>query len=354
MPVTKGKQKPKQAFKKLKKYVAAREKKTGTNNKLLIPKKIFQTWESSIVSNGMYNAVQSWIDKNPDWEYHFFDNDDRREFIKENFPKKVLIAYESLNPGSYKAGLWRFCVLYINGGIYADIKSMPIISMNEIIPKDASFLVCKDKSFRYQEFDGYIYTAFICSKAKSPFLKKTIDKVVDNINNGDYGNDQLSPTGPGAFGKGVNIALNRKETSEFLPGKFKLGKSIYYIWPVPEFKNNVYITDKNISFLQYSYPGYLEDKSSSIKSLESLQREYSFCWFFGSAYQGDSNKNINLSSQYYLNRKSYFVLKLFLTLCKNKCWKEAFCTLIKCFKSKKITVAGLFKLALEVVSCGKI
>ena len=47
--------------------------KNPSNNKeyKYIPKKIFQTWVTNQVSPGMYDAVHTWIDKNPDWEYLF-------------------------------------------------------------------------------------------------------------------------------------------------------------------------------------------------------------------------------------------------------------------------------------------
>ena len=120
--------------KELPKYLPPRD--TSPSNKKsykYIPKKIFQTWETNQVTPGMYDAVYTWIDKNPDWEYHFFDKDDRRNFIKDNFPKKVLDAYDNLIPGAYKADLWRYCVLYIHGGVYTDIKAVLLLGLNDVI-----------------------------------------------------------------------------------------------------------------------------------------------------------------------------------------------------------------------------
>ena len=54
----------------------------GKHKYKYIPKKIFQTGVSCEVTKGMYNAVHTWIDKNPDWEYHFFDDKACRNFIK--------------------------------------------------------------------------------------------------------------------------------------------------------------------------------------------------------------------------------------------------------------------------------
>ena len=51
----------------------------------------------------------------------YFNDNMCREFIKNNFRVEVLHAYDILIPTAYKADLWRFCVLYINGGIYGDL-----------------------------------------------------------------------------------------------------------------------------------------------------------------------------------------------------------------------------------------
>jgi mannosyltransferase OCH1-like enzyme len=70
----------------------------------------------------MNDCVNSIKTKNPDFIHHLFDDDDCRNFIKDNFPEDVLYAYDTLIPGAYKADLWCYCILYKKGGIYLDIK----------------------------------------------------------------------------------------------------------------------------------------------------------------------------------------------------------------------------------------
>ena len=96
-------------------YIAPRKSINHTYQH--IPKKVFQTWETHEVTQGMYDAAHTWIDKNLDWEYYFFDHLARRNFIKKHFSKEVVNAYDQLIPGCYtKLTLWRYCVLYIHGG----------------------------------------------------------------------------------------------------------------------------------------------------------------------------------------------------------------------------------------------
>jgi hypothetical protein len=58
---------------------------------------------------------------NPEMTFHLYDNDMCREFIKNNFDENVLYSYDKLIPGKYKSELWRYCILYIYGGIYLNI-----------------------------------------------------------------------------------------------------------------------------------------------------------------------------------------------------------------------------------------
>jgi mannosyltransferase OCH1-like enzyme len=83
-----------------------------------IPKYIFQTWQENKLTKGMQNAVDSLTRENPSWTYSLFSDLERRKFIDEYFRKDILDAYDNLIPGAYRADLWRYCVLYVLGGVY--------------------------------------------------------------------------------------------------------------------------------------------------------------------------------------------------------------------------------------------
>ena len=87
-----------------------------------IPLKIFQTYHTLHLPEQMRACVNKLIHNNPEFTHHLYDDTMCREFIKRNFQDKVVRAFDMLNPGAYKADLWRYCVLYIHGGIYLDIK----------------------------------------------------------------------------------------------------------------------------------------------------------------------------------------------------------------------------------------
>jgi len=161
--------------------------KTSYNS--VIPLNIFQTWHTKKLSPLMYNAILNVKNINPRFNYFLFDDNDCREFIRQHFAPDVLHSYDSLIPGAYKADLWRYCVLFIKGGIYLDIKYTPFNGFKFINLTESEHLVV--------DIDGRcIYNALMVCKAKNQTLLKAIRKIVDNVKNKYYGDTYLSPTGP--------------------------------------------------------------------------------------------------------------------------------------------------------------
>jgi mannosyltransferase OCH1-like enzyme len=69
----------------------------------------------------MKEARNILIEQNPEFEFKLFNEKECSKFIKNNFSDDVYDAYVRLIPYAYKCDLWRYCVLYIHGGIYLDI-----------------------------------------------------------------------------------------------------------------------------------------------------------------------------------------------------------------------------------------
>ena len=174
----------------------------------LIPKKIWQTWKTKDLPPKMKECVDSLKQQHPDFEHTLFDDEDCRNFIGANFPKEVLIAYDSLLPGAYKADLWRLCILYIHGGIYMDIKLKLSngVNLNMFLDND------------YFANGGYIennrtrigiYNAFMITRKANPILLNSIKHIVFNIAIKFYGTSPCSITGPLLVGKVVEASKKK-------------------------------------------------------------------------------------------------------------------------------------------------
>ena len=153
-----------------------------------IPKVIIQTHESKIFKDLYHeNAVSSLKLLNPEYDYVFFDNIQRREFIRNNFDLQTLEAYDILVPGAYKADLFRYCYLYKNGGCYFDYKIIGREPLRNIIKFEDECLLCVDYDRqntldRFQNCSQYL-NSVIMTTSNNEKLLKVIHACVDNILN---------------------------------------------------------------------------------------------------------------------------------------------------------------------------
>ena len=162
----------------------------------MINKKIYQTWKYKKLPNAAQSAIDKALSINPSFQHEVYDDSDVFYFIKENYDKDVLSAYESLNAGAAKADFWRYCVLHINGGIYLDVDSEILSSLDELIQTEDKAIVSRERNF------GLFVQWCLMFEAAHPILAKTIDKCVYNIKN-RTSSDILYVTGPRIYSEAV-------------------------------------------------------------------------------------------------------------------------------------------------------
>lgn len=166
----------------------------------IIPRNVYMTWIHKTLPPVIEKRIEKMKKNNPEFEFHIYDDDDCREFIKNHFRKEVLDTFNALVPGAYKADLWRCCVLYINGGIYMDIK------MGVIEPHKLNDFI-NDDFFVKDRLKETCYNAFMVSRKSSQFMLDAIERIVKNVKIKYYGKHCLSPTGPYLMGE---LAIKNK------------------------------------------------------------------------------------------------------------------------------------------------
>jgi len=197
-------------------------------NKNLIPKKIIQTWEHKDLNPDFQKMVDIWKTNNPDYEYYLFDKDEREKFISENFDKNIINTYKAIIPGAYKSDLFRYCYLYINGGIYIDIDTLCIGKLDDFLLSNIEFLVPIDLNINPLEGNHNLACGFIASIPKHPILLNCINKIVFHVENNIIPQSKLDFTGPGLLGRSVNIFLKNNETMSFV-GKEGIYNNIHFL-----------------------------------------------------------------------------------------------------------------------------
>jgi len=188
----------------------------------MIPKHIYQTWKTKEISDSLKPYVQSWKDINNDYEYTLFDDEDCIEFLSRHFESDVVRAYDTFAPGAFKADLWRYCVLYIHGGVYVDLDTLCVDSINKYID-GYDFVTVVDLNANPREGKHNLFNTFIASVPKHPILKTCIDRCVYHALNRIMPRSLLDVAGPGVLGRATNIYLGCSEDASFVGKEGQIG-----------------------------------------------------------------------------------------------------------------------------------
>lgn len=128
--------------------------------------------------------------------YILGDEECRKEIESADFPG-IAEAYHTLVPGSYKADLVRYYLLWKYGGIYMDDKSILRHSIDSHVFD--SFMIGKDGKatdfFVSSMPTGVPEIAFMGARQGSPIMKKTLELLIENVRNRVYSVNDLGITG---------------------------------------------------------------------------------------------------------------------------------------------------------------
>lgn len=203
----------------------------------LVPRIVHQTWFEDVTKEkypNMSRLIESW--KRSGWEYRFYSDSAAQEYLSTHFPPEVREAYDAINPGAFKADLFRYCVLLVDGGVYADMDVLLEANLDAAVPGDVGFMTPLDEPGMAVGHRMCLWNGLIASAPGHPFLAKTIETVTNNIRNRftsvDIDNmlcpdpelsvahsfDILFTAGPCMLGMSINNLLGRHPQTSFEAG----------------------------------------------------------------------------------------------------------------------------------------
>lgn len=86
-----------------------------------IPMTLWQTYATHGIPQKAKDCMNTWKQLNPGLITKLQDDNEAEEFLRNNFRPEVLRAYKNFPLNVMRADFWRYAILYIYGGIYADI-----------------------------------------------------------------------------------------------------------------------------------------------------------------------------------------------------------------------------------------
>jgi hypothetical protein len=207
----------------------------------LIPRIVHQTWFEDVTPEkypNMSRLIESF--KQSGWDYKFYTDDEARNFLSTHFPPELRQAYDALRPGAFKADLFRYCVLMIHGGVYADMDIMLETNLDLAVGPDVGFMVPQDEPGTPVNHRMCLWNGFIAAAPGHPFLAKVIETVVNNVRNRFtsvdvdhlfcpdpelsilHAFDTLFTAGPCILGAMVNKVLGRHGQTPFEAGEMDI------------------------------------------------------------------------------------------------------------------------------------
>jgi hypothetical protein len=161
-----------------------------------IPKIIHQTYKSRLLPPELQSVTECLRDHNPGWEYRFYDDDDCVEYIRHHYGDSILRYYCRISPayGPSRADLFRYLLMYKEGGVYLDVKSTFEGPIDNFIKPDDCFVICQWANGKGETYEGYglhkelgsveggeFQQWHIITAPGSKFLRAVIDTVLTNI-----------------------------------------------------------------------------------------------------------------------------------------------------------------------------
>jgi len=188
-----------------------------------IPNIVHQTFCSKKLPLEIVSVINTNKKISNNCKFIFYDDNDCDNLIKNNFNDEIYNTYKKINPsyGAMRADFFRYCVLYLYGGIYLDIKSKINYPIFKIISKqDICILDIPRSNLESWRNNTPTYEQWLLIFApKHPYLLSMINQMYTYINN-NYNPESvngvnlstkgkiLNITGPDAFTKAVNTFIS--------------------------------------------------------------------------------------------------------------------------------------------------
>jgi mannosyltransferase OCH1-like enzyme len=150
-----------------------------------IPKIIHQVWLGGAIPDKYKRLRDTWTEKNPDWQYKLWTDEDVYKFGLENIDQ-----FNKINNLGAKSDIFRYEILYHQGGLYIDTDFECLKSFDDLLHLD--FFAGTGHVNEPEVFNG-----LIACKPKHNLIKTLIDDIkVVSTNNFD---EIIALTGPKYF-----------------------------------------------------------------------------------------------------------------------------------------------------------
>lgn len=180
----------------------------------MVPKKLHFTHKKSELPEKYQANLAKWGDFCPDWELYYYTDEDIQAYFDCEFPEYAQDLHK-IPMGAMLADVFRYAVLYKEGGLYSDIDTVPLKSIpDEWLTYDA-VIGYEYQPDKFPELlnDLWKYEPIFCqwtflSCPGNPLFKEALDRSFQRLREADFTPkkrvDNLLLAGPLLFTSVVN------------------------------------------------------------------------------------------------------------------------------------------------------
>ena len=109
-------------------------------------KKNISNLENSKPTKKILKMHSNMLTQNPDFEHIIYTDEQMNDYMTSNAEKEILDLYWKMNHIVAKADIWRYTILYKEGGVYLDIDSQINKSLGTLIEDNDEAVITAEKN----------------------------------------------------------------------------------------------------------------------------------------------------------------------------------------------------------------
>jgi hypothetical protein len=191
-------------------FIPARQ---SAEYKQTIPLDIYQTGKTNRVTQKYFQTViQKILDLNPEYNYHFYDDQRCREFLAQEYGTHYRDVFDNIRPGAFKADFWRYALLAKKGGVYIDLDFVLVAPLQKFIAA-SNLVTIKDMMDHHRR--PCIFQAFIAAIPQHPFNVLATAECYYNFATQRSTTDKFGLSGPSFYARIIMECENIDPCSHF-------------------------------------------------------------------------------------------------------------------------------------------
>jgi inositol phosphorylceramide mannosyltransferase catalytic subunit len=192
-----------------------------------IPRVLHQTFPSRILPIAFRENVRRLRELHPNWDYRFYDDDDIVQYIRAHYGEEIFAYFMRIDPryGAARADVFRYLLMYREGGVYLDIKSAARGPLDEVLRSDDQYVLSYWRGSQFsgwgdypelREYGGREFQQWhIITAPGHPYLRSVLEIVLQNIESyapltwGVGRKGVMRVTGPVAYTRAIGLVRSK-------------------------------------------------------------------------------------------------------------------------------------------------